>query len=121
MWIGLALVGILSLTALSSNSASASTYSDMSRGDKLVAFEYARMTAWCYSRNFNVETNRDKVADGQLFYDQTGAQRYVWTPIKGMDGLSFTDKNEINCGSDDDAMSKAAFERWGIDDPLDFI
>lgn len=108
---------IAGVLLLSPGTASASTYSDADSLKKTVMYDYANMIYGCYLQNDGVETDRNKVRAGQLFYhgaavSYVGAVSYNPTINRSVSDLG--DDKFTFCGQNDGALSKAALSAWGI-------
>ena len=95
-------------------------FSDLNRSAQYKAWQYARYIEACYQGNDQVETNKDKVAAGQLFYTSFGKDApIVYTSASGVEKelkyySDHEDRHWIPCGAEDGELSKKALASWGI-------
>lgn len=114
----LLLVSTLILSVSSFSSVSAGSYDDASdRQQKLKMYLYAELVKTCYEANIHVETDNERVDNGQLFYSQAGNAQpivYAVNPTILGEVSGFGDDYWTGCGHDDGALTKAALRSWGI-------
>ena len=105
-------------TPLSANAAV--DFKNLSLNEKAKVFAYAKYIQRCYEGDKKVENNRDRVMNGQLFYDAElfrDADIYIFVANKSVQNevkdLGDND-HEVTCGANDGDITKAALRSLGI-------
>ncbi len=109
------------ITPLTANAAI--KFSDLNRSAQYKAWQYARYIEACYQGNDQVETNKDKVAAGQLFYTSFGKDApIVYTSASVVENelkyySDHEDRHWIPCGVEDGELSKKSSRVMGHNRP----